>query len=91
MTPADEGTTNAAGRRHGGPRPTAAPRSRSPRSALPRLLSFDVIAEETTVPATTWRERVANGELAAVRIGRSVRVDERDLLAWIASHREIGA
>lgn len=57
--------------------------------SVPRLLSVRAVAEVTSVPASTWYTVIARGELPAVRIGRAVRIDERDLVAWIAAHREI--
>jgi excisionase family DNA binding protein len=64
--------------------------SASPRE-LPRLLSIRAAAQITTIPATTLYTLVSRGELPAVRIGRAVRIDERDLLAFIEAHRERGA
>lgn len=55
---------------------------------VPRLLSLRAIAEQTSVPRSTWYTIVARGEIPAVRIGRGVRVREADLLAWIEAHRE---
>jgi excisionase family DNA binding protein len=57
---------------------------------LPRLLSLATIAERTDTPRPTWYSIVARGELPAVRIGRTVRVDERDFLAYLAARREGG-
>jgi len=54
---------------------------------LPRLLSVRAIQEATTLPASTIYDVIASGELPAVRIGRSVRVDERDVLRFIDSRR----
>jgi excisionase family DNA binding protein len=58
------------------------------RAAVPRLLSLRAIAEETTIPRPTWYSIVARGEIRAVRVGRSVRIDERDLLAFLAARAE---
>lgn len=58
-------------------------------SRLPRLLSARRVHEETDLPLSTVYELVAKGELAAIRNGRSVRIDERDLLRWIESHKEV--
>lgn len=55
---------------------------------VPRLLSLRAISEQTTIPRPTLYTLIANGELPVVRIGRSVRVDERDLVAFIAARRE---
>ena len=56
---------------------------------VPRLLSLKVISELTTVPRSTLYTLLARGELPAVRLGKSLRIDERDLLNWIADHREV--
>ena len=55
---------------------------------VPRLLSLRAVAEQTTIPRTTWYSLAARGELPVVRIGRSVRIDERDLIAYLDAHRE---
>ena len=60
-------------------------------SGIPRLLSLRQVAELTTIPRPTWYTLVARGEIPAVRIGRGVRIDERDLLAWIQAHREVAS
>lgn len=56
--------------------------------SVPRLLSLRAVAEQTTIPRPTWYSLVARGELKAVRVGRSVRIDERELMAFIASRAE---
>lgn len=56
---------------------------------LPRLLSVRAVAEATTLPASTLYDAIANGDLPAVRIGRAVRVDERDLIRFIDARREV--
>jgi excisionase family DNA binding protein len=58
-------------------------------AGLPRLLSVRAVAEATTLPPSTVYDLVARGDLPAVRIGRAVRVDERDVLRFIESHREV--
>jgi excisionase family DNA binding protein len=50
-------------------------------SSLPRLLSTNAVSQATTLPQSTTYTFVARGEVPAVRVGRAVRVDERDLLA----------
>jgi excisionase family DNA binding protein len=55
---------------------------------VPRLLSLRVVSERTTIPRSSWYSLVARGEIPAVKIGRSVRIDERDLIDWIQAHRE---
>ena len=64
------------------------PPRRSAPATVPRLLSLRQIAEQTTIPRSTWYTIVGRGEIPIVRVGRSVRVDEQDLVAWIAAHRE---
>lgn len=59
------------------------------RTGVPRLLSVRAVSEATTLPMSTIYTAVARGELAAVRLNRSVRIDERDLLEWIAGSREL--
>jgi excisionase family DNA binding protein len=55
---------------------------------LPVLRSPKDLAESTTVPRSTWYSLVARREIPAVRIGRSVRIDERDALAYINANRD---
>jgi excisionase family DNA binding protein len=55
---------------------------------LPKLLTLRAIEEQTTIPRPTLYTLVARRELPAVRVGRSVRVDERDLMAYIAAHKD---
>ena len=62
--------------------------TRKTATGLPRLLSLRQVAEQTSIPRTTLYTLVARGEIPVVRIGRSLRVDEQDVLAWIAAHRE---
>ena len=57
---------------------------------MPRLLSLRAISERTTIPRPTLYTLIANGELPVVRIGRSLRVDERDLMAFVRARREGG-
>jgi len=52
-------------------------------AALPRLLPLKQVAEELGLPLSALRTAIWNGELPQVRIGRSVRVDRRDLEAWL--------
>ena len=59
------------------------------RGRLPRLLSVRAVADQTTLPLSTLYDLIARGELPAVRSGRSVRLDEQDVLRWISSHREV--
>lgn len=55
---------------------------------LPRLLSVRAVADQTTLPISTVYDAVYRGELPVVRIGRSVRIDERDLVDFIAARKE---
>lgn len=57
-------------------------------AAVPRMYSPRELHEQTGVPQTTWYTLIAEKKIKAIRIGRSVRVDERDLIAWIDAHRE---
>lgn len=63
-------------------------RTETPRR-LPRLLSVRAVSEATTLPLSTIYDAIANGAVPAVRLGRSVRVDEADVLRWIRSRREV--
>ena len=60
----------------------------APTESVPRLWGIPALAKTTTLPASTIYTLVARGEIAAVRIGRSVRIDERDWLAYLAARRE---
>ena len=55
---------------------------------LPRLLSLREVAEATGVPRSTWYTMVARGEIPAVHIGRSVRVEDEDVRRWIAANTD---
>lgn len=55
---------------------------------LPKLLSVRAVADQTTLPVSTVYDAVYRGELPVVRIGRSVRIDERDLVDFIAARKE---
>ncbi len=41
-----------------------------------RLISLAELAARTSTCESTWRKKIARGEVPVVRIGRSVRVDE---------------
>ena len=41
-----------------------------------RLISLAELAVRTSTCESTWRKKIARGELPVIRIGRSVRVDE---------------
>jgi len=51
--------------------------------ATPRLLSYRQVAEILGVTARTVYTLVRRGALAAVRFGGNVRIDPRDLEAFI--------
>lgn len=53
-------------------------------AALPRLLTLKQAAEELGLRLSTLRTAIWNGELAQVRLGRSVRVKREDLEAWLS-------
>ena len=59
------------------------------REGLPRLLSLRAVSEQTTIPRSTLYTLIARGDLPAIRLGRSVRISERDLLDFIEGHREV--
>ena len=54
---------------------------------LPRLLTVDEMAERLNVCSKTIRRWIAGNELPAHRLGRSVRVAEDDLMAFLGKHR----
>lgn len=58
---------------------------------LPRLPSVRSVSETTTIPKSTLYDAIARGELPAVRIGRAVRLDERDVLRWLDSRKEVAS
>jgi excisionase family DNA binding protein len=41
-----------------------------------RLISLAELAVRTSTCESTWRKKIARGEVPVIRIGRSVRVDE---------------
>jgi excisionase family DNA binding protein len=55
-----------------------------------RLLDARAIAELLAVPETWVREHARAGTIPHVRLGRYVRFDEDDVLAWVESCREGG-
>lgn len=59
------------------------------KARLPRLLSVRAVSEATTLPASTLYDAIAKGEIPAVRLGRSVRIAEDDLVRWIEARREL--
>ena len=54
-------------------------------SSLPRLRTPRELHEQTGVPVSTWYTLIARGDLPAVRIGRSVRLREPDVVTYLES------
>jgi excisionase family DNA binding protein len=52
-----------------------------------RFFTEQQVAEMTGVSLRTVRRWVASGELASHRLGRSIRISEGDLLAFLAARR----
>ncbi len=57
---------------------------------LPRLLTLKQAADELGVKVWTLRRAIWNGDLAQVRLGRSIRVDRNDLEVWLARQKVRG-
>jgi excisionase family DNA binding protein len=55
--------------------------------ALP-LLTVDDIAERLRVSTRTVRRWIDDGTLPVLRLGRAVRIEERDLQFFLAERRE---
>lgn len=58
-----------------------------PRPAVGRMLRIVDVAEILDMSPDTVRRRIADGQLRAVKTGRLVRIDERDLQAFISASR----
>lgn len=59
--------------------------------SLPKTMTFctiKMVAERLGVSTRTVRRWIKRGELVAHRFGSAVRVADRDLLAFLAVHRE---
>lgn len=52
-----------------------------------RLLLVDEAAERSQLSAAFWRREITRGALPVVRLGRAVRIDERDFLAHLEARR----
>lgn len=52
-------------------------------AAVPRLLTLKQAAEELGVRLSMLRREIWEGRLPQVRIGRAVRIDRKDLEAWL--------
>lgn len=50
-----------------------------------RLLTLDTVAERLAVSRRTVQRLIDAGELRPVRFGRSVRITERELAAFVAA------
>jgi excisionase family DNA binding protein len=61
------------------------PDATAPASKL--LMTSDEAATSLSVCTKTLRALVKAGELKAISIGRAVRFDRRDLVAWIDSRK----
>lgn len=77
---------NACNRQRPHSDPPAAP---GPVAAL--LLTYEQAAELLQLGARTVRRLVERGELPAVRHGRAVRIDRRDLFSWIDAAKARGS
>ena len=53
----------------------------------PKLISLNELQEILGIGRTKAYDLVASGELPAVRIGRSIRVDVRDVANWLEQQR----
>ncbi len=58
--------------------------------SAPLLLDYREAARLLAVSERTVWSLVAKGELPAVRIGRAVRIDRRDLVAWVDRQKSAG-
>jgi excisionase family DNA binding protein len=52
-----------------------------------RLLTLEECAGRTSTTVRWWRRAVFEGRLPVVHIGRHVRIDEADLMAFIDANR----
>ena len=67
---------------------TAARGHRQGGGGLPRYYTIKAVAEALDVSTRTVRRWIANGALAAHRLGGALRISEADLRAFLAEHRE---
>lgn len=56
-----------------------------------KLLALEECAERTGMTMRWWRRAVFEQRLPVIRLGRLVRVDERDLEAYIEANRDPAA
>jgi excisionase family DNA binding protein len=59
----------------------------NPPSRLPRLLTVDQAAQALGQSAKTIRRKIERHELPVHRIGRTIRIAEPDLLAYLSTTR----
>ena len=59
-------------------------------AALPRLLTLQQAAEELGLKVWTLRRAIWDGDLAQMRIGRVIRIDRKDLEAWLERQKVRG-
>jgi excisionase family DNA binding protein len=52
-------------------------------ASVPRLLTLKQAGVELGVPIWSLRRAIWKGELPQVRIGRGIRIDRKDLEAWL--------
>jgi excisionase family DNA binding protein len=57
-------------------------------SGLPKYYTIKAVAEALDVSPRTVRRWIANGDLAVHHFGRSARIAESDLHAFVAMRRE---
>ena len=63
---------------------------------VPRLLKMDQLAHILQVPDSKARQMASSGNIPRLNLsddpnGRTIRVDPRDLDAWLAAHQEFPA
>jgi excisionase family DNA binding protein len=62
--------------------------ARASNKATPKFFTIGEIAQHLYVSPRTVHRWIANRQLATHRFGRSVRVSESDLKAFLAVHRD---
>ena len=55
---------------------------------LPRMLNVEQIAEQVGVSIKTVRRWIKRREVHCHRLGRTIRVSEEDLIAFLNRHRD---
>jgi excisionase family DNA binding protein len=56
-------------------------------NAIPRLLSVATVASHLGVSTKTVRRLLKDGQLPNLRVGRQIRISERDLADFLARSR----